>query len=399
MTKSDLQKSIEKHQGITGKTLFENLREFYNKVQPFEKHETELLAFAKILSAVENSQGTSTNILITGSSGIGKDRLARDAMSVFPQAKHLEFEHVTKKTLIGLKMDFDKVSVHLNDVTPSIFDEPSYHSLTTRNRGETKYSSDYDKKSGTFSVRESGSKPVIISTTNRISQVRPDHYRRHSNLKLVDTPERKERRTSLFVERSDHPEFYRPSIELRNQLKDLLSLNYFVSVPYGQELLRKYHRQGVPTNFTSHYGKILDWIRAYTVLLHKEGEGIDKNGILHLRATPEIYDDYVHPLILKLFDGELQGLLGKSKEIYELLKISARKIEGWTMSEIQELYHERFGYPIKYETISRHLRNLKDDGIVELDLARINEHNGRPVLTCHFINQEFKFPKLKEGAK
>ena len=386
---------MKKHFAVSGKTLYENLREYYDKVQPFDKHETELLALTKILSAVENSQGTSTNILITGQSGVGKDKLVSDAMKPFSPDKHFEFEHVTKKALTGLKMDYDKVSIHLNDVAPRIFDEESYLSLTTRNRGQKKFTVDYDKDSG-HQTRELEGKPVIISTTNRISEVKPDHYRRHTNLKLFDNPQRKEQRTELMIDRTESPEQYKPSLELRNQLKDLMSIEYFVSIPFAKKLSKLYHNQNVPTNFTSHFAKILDYIRAYTILFHKEGEGKDKNGILYLVAKPEIYNEYVHPLITRIFSGEIQGLLGTQKKIYDVLKYNAEKKDGWTVNEIQQYYYERYGIMTKHETISKHLDNLSDDGIVSLDYTRVNEHNKRPILTCHFKNQDFIFPKFEE---
>ncbi len=397
MSNEKLAKSVNEY-FTTGRdnSLFKNLTDFYELVQPFDKHETQLIALTSILPLINNANGTSSNLLITGTTGIGKDKLVSDTLLPFPNKHILEFEHVTKKTLTGLKIDFTNKILHLNDVTPSLFNEESYLSLTTRNKGETKHTVDYNDKTG-HTLREVSGKPVIISTTNRLYEVKPDHYRRHTNLILQDSEERKKKRVNLLVDRAENPNKYLPTKTLQEQIKNLYEFEYDVKIPYANELAKEFLTQDIPTNFTSQLGKILDYIRAYTVMLNYDKPIDVTNNIKTLEATKEIYNDYVRPLITRVFGNDIQGYVGNTKLVYQLLLLSTNpaKKAGFTISELSTEFEERYGYNLKYETIVRQLRNLQDDNRVKLDFTRTHPTNFRLLLTAKLIDNEIKFPILK----
>jgi hypothetical protein len=116
MTK-DLAKSMKKHFGNRDKSTWDLWTEYRDLIYPFSKEEADFIFLTKFMSLLNNGEGTSSNVLVTGITGIGKDHTIKDIMRVFPYDNHFHFKHTTRKAIVGLGDDFTGVSFEVSTKT------------------------------------------------------------------------------------------------------------------------------------------------------------------------------------------------------------------------------------------------------------------------------------------
>ena len=393
MSDSELNKSIKKHLGVSNKSTWEQWVKYRDLIYPFNKEEADFIFLTKLMSLLNNGEGTSSNVLVTGITGIGKDHTIKDIMRLFPFKSHFHFKHTTRKAIIGLGDDFTGVSLHLEEVSSQVYKDETFLAITSMNYDDSSWTVDYRDKEG-HTKRELKGKPTLFLSCARPSQVPVDIYRRFNTLHLKDSKRRKELRNNLFIDRRNNPLKYQPKPELLNGINDLFQNRYEVQVPFARELLDAFDTKNLPTQFTSKIGFICDLISAAEIITNKDYE---RHGdMIKIVATAETYNEIVRPILNMIFQEGIFRLSGNADKLFKLIYMT-QKIDGWTVRELEDSWESQYGKKPKYDTIVNNLNKLSDLGIVELDHSRISK-NQKPCLTAKLKFQKLTFPYYENGV-
>ena len=392
MTK-DLEKSMRKYFGDKNKDAWELWNEYRDLIYPFKKEEADFIFLTKFMSLLNNGEGTSSNVLVTGITGIGKDHTIKDIMRVFPYDNHFHFKHTTRKAIVGLGDDFTGVSLHLEEVSPYVYKDETFLAITSMNFGDNSWTIDYRDKEG-HTKRELKGKPTLFLSCARPSQVPVDIYRRFNTLHLKDSPIKRRTRNKLVLARRNNPLKYQPKPALKDTISDIFENRYSVEVPFSDKLLEYFDTDNLPTQFTSKLSFIMDLISALEIVQGKDYER--KGDVIHLTANPDNWNDTIRPILNMIFSEGLFRLSGNAHRLFKLLFIK-QKFDGWVVSELEDEWLSQYGKRPKYDTVVNHLNKLSDLGIVVLDHTRLTEKNV-PMLTAKLKFQKITFPYYDNGV-
>jgi len=343
--------------------LLLHIIEDIQKTKNVEGEEDTILAIMNKVSLrlVKNHSPTSSNMVIDGRTGIGKDWGAKAVCYyLVPEEKLFHRIHISEKALIYWSTNKDKdftwdgCVVYLEDPTDDILKSDTFRTMAS---GGGKATTVSDKRKA-MDIGVEG-KPVIMVTSYNAT-IDEEGMRRWDSIRMDSSEELTKRVINSKLKKAENPDQKPKFSYLSKVLQDLKAYN--VVIPYATVLEKHLPKTLI---MRTQVDKILDYIKA-SAIIHQKQRDVDEKG--NLIANDFDYD-YGRYVFLKLNDAR-GGAISKKEE--EIINILLKAKTPLSVSEISEDFsHSK-------QWIYNHQGDMKAKGLIE-EILEWNEMANKPV--------------------
>lgn len=312
-----------------------------------------ILALKMSLRLVKNASATSSNMLVSDNSGLGKDFLTKamcDVMLV-PEVTYFHRTAISPKVLnywqpidnsTGEVTTWDGKVLYLEDPEADLIKSQAFKVMASGGTSITVV------KDQAVLEKEIDGKPVIIVTSMKTS-IDVEGERRWDCIRLDGSKEV----TNKVIERVAFKAAglidYQPDEGFRNLLRSLS--RYTVVIPFANDIVAGISRQ---SHIRTQILKLLDYVKASAVL-HQSGRQKTPQG--ELIAEPVDYE-YARTAFLLLKDEEATALTRKEQTLRDYL------IAKGTHVKIRDIVHDLQGFTKDW--VHRHKEDLIEREIIKI---------------------------------
>jgi len=271
---------------------------------------------------VKNATPESRNLLLSDTTGIGKDITTKKVLEVIlPEENHL---HVTKMSDQAFTYwhanekdwSWDEKVIHFEDITQTLLNCPTFKVMASGDSLAVVV-----KEQKTIEISVNG-KPCMILTSHH-ANLEDEGLRRFPigglNNTIDQTKRVKDKISKKFTGRESNP----PDIILRSALISLEP--YSVIIPFA-ELIQHFFPDDILMR--THFQRFLIYICASAVFHQAQREKTEEGKLI---ATP---DDYMIARLVLIYTTSNPKMVPMSKEYREILEILQNNVEPMSVAEI-----------------------------------------------------------------